>query len=118
MASIPHTEQFNTVVSLDEASQRFSAYHSSKGGKVMTTPDGALEGTTGSKVGVRILGAFLVSRSWWPLKTTVRFTQADDGTSVEMTVADNFGFGFRTGLKAKYEALIHERAAEVKGALS
>ena len=115
---LTYSENFNTAVSPEEAAQRFSALHEAKGGKVTTGPDGSIEATTGKKAWVRILGAFFVPRSWWPLKTTLHFTPAGTGTSVEMTVADNWGVGIRTGMKGKYDELMQARAAEVKAALS
>jgi hypothetical protein len=118
MAAIADAESFTTDLSVEEVTERFRAFHSSKGGAVTTASDGALEGTTGSQVKVRLLGAFFVSRSQWPLKTRLRLEPTPDGTDVEMTVADDFGIGIRTGIKAKYDELIQERSAEVKAALS
>ena len=115
---LSHSDQFSTGVSPDEAAQRFEAWHAVNGGRFEKAADGSLEGTTGKKVAVRILGAFFVPRSWWPLKTTVRLTPAANGTSVDMTVADNFGLGIRTGMKGKYDELMQARAEAIKTALS
>ena len=118
MATATRSEQFDTGLSPDEAARRFQEYHSSKGGKVTAMPDGSLQGTTGKKVATRILGAFFVPRSWWPLKTKVRLTPDGSRTSVEIVVADNFGIGIRTGMRGKYAELMQDQATQLKTAMS
>ena len=118
MATATRSEQFDTGLSPDEAARRFQEYHSSRGGKVTAMSDGSLRGTTGKKVTVRIIGAFFVPRSWWPLRTTVQLTPDASGTSVELVVADNFGVGIRAGMRETYAELMQDQATQLKTAMS
>jgi hypothetical protein len=115
---LTRSDSFETSVSPEEASHRFTDYHANRGGQVIRGTDGSLEGTTGRLVWVRFLGAVFVPRSWWPLKTTVRFEPTVTGSRVEMTVSDAFGLGIRTGMTGRYEELMKIRANEVKAVLS
>ena len=116
--ALTRSEQFTSPAAGDEVAQRFEAWHAVNGGRFEKAPDGSLVGKTGKKVAVRILGAFFVPRAWWPLRTELRLAPAASGTNVDMTVADDFGVGIRTGMKGKYDELMATRAAEIKDAVS
>lgn len=114
--AITSTATFRSPLSPDEVRARVAEYLESIGARV-TAGEGSYVGDSGKKVAVRILGAFFVPRTWWPLRTEVQLAAADGGTDVTATVSDNFGLGIRTGMKTKYSELTEERLQALRAAI-
>ena len=53
-------------------------------------------------------------RSWIPTKATLGIAETERGCRVDITVADNYGVGVRTGVKGRFGSLLEAQMAEIK----
>ena len=108
------TETITTAYLPAEAQAKVAAHPVSG---VKPNEPGTIVATSGSKLAIRLLGAYLMPKAWMPVKTTVEFAPSGSGCQVTVTCADNFGFGLRTGMRGRYEGLLKAKAAEAREAL-
>ena len=108
------TQTITTGYSPTEAQERLAAH---LGSAVKENTPGTLVATSGSKLAIRLLGAYLMPKAWMPAKTRVVFTESGSGCQAEVTCTDNFGFGIRTGMRGRYEGLLQDKVADVREAL-
>jgi hypothetical protein len=117
MPAMEATESVETLWTVGQARERIAEHFASAKAKVSEDEEGNVVATRGSRVLIRILGAYLMPRNWIPTKATVGFTGTERGCRVDITVADNFGFGIRTGVKGRFGGLVDEQLAGIKAAL-
>ena len=108
------TETITTSHSPAEAQGRLASHF---GGKVTENTPGTLVATSGSKLAIRLLGAYLIPAAWMPIKTAVEFTESGGGCQANVTCTDNFGFGIRAGIRGRYQRALEAKLAEVRSAL-
>ena len=106
MATVQITKTIDTPFSQDEARRRLVEHLNVVKAKVVEGPEGGIEATRGSRLAIRILGAYLMPKDWMPTKATVGFESAGPGCRVTVTIADNFGLGIRTGMKGRDQDLL------------
>jgi hypothetical protein len=105
------TETLTTGFSPAEAQERLAAHFASR---IVTNTPGTLVATSGSKVAIRLLGAYLMPKAWMPAKTTVGFAPSGRGCQVTVTCTDNFGFGIRAGMRRRYQGLLQTKLEEIR----
>lgn len=108
------TETLTTGYSPAEAQERVAMHF---GSMVTESTPGTLVATSGSRLAIRLLGAYLMPRGWMPAKTTVEFAPSGRGCRATVTCSDNFGFGIRAGMRRRYEALLQTKLDEVRRVL-
>jgi hypothetical protein len=108
------TETLATGYSPAEAQERLAAHF---GSRVVENAAGTLVATSGSKIAIRLLGAYLMPKEWMPTKTTVEFAPSGRGCQATVACSDNFGFGIRTGMRRRYEGLLRAKLEEVRRVL-
>jgi hypothetical protein len=104
----------DTLYTVDQARQRARDFFASVNAKVSNDEEGRVVATRGSRVLIRILGAYLMPMSWIPTKATLGFAEAERGCTVDITVADNYGVGIRTGVKGRFGRLLEAQMAEIE----
>lgn len=109
------TETVTTGYSPAEAQQRLATHF---GSKVVANTPGTLVATSGSKVAIRLLGAYLMPKAWMPTKTTVEFAPSGRGCQATVACSDNFGFGIRTGMRRRYQGLLRTKLQGIRHLLS
>ena len=114
MPAMELCETVETLYTVDQARRRAHDFFESVNAKVSDEEDGRVLATRGSRVLVRILGAYLMPRSWIPTKATLGFAEAERGCRVDITVADNFGAGVRVGVKGRFGSLLESQLVEIK----
>ena len=117
MPAMETSDSVETLWTEAQARERITEYFASVKATVSQSAGGEIVATRGSRVLIRILGAYLMSRNLIPTKATVGFTETERGCRVDITVADNFGVGIRTGVKGRFGKLLDDQLAEIKAAL-
>ena len=103
----------HTLYTVDQARQRSHDFYASVNATMSEDGEGRFTATRGSRVLIRILGAYLMPKSWMPTKATLSFADAEKGCRVDVTVADNYGLGIRTGIKGRYGSLLEAQMSEI-----
>jgi len=103
----------HTLYTVDQARRRAHDFFASVNAKVSDDEEGRVVATRGSRVLIRILGAYMMPKSWMPTKAMLGFAEAERGCRVDITVADNFGVGVRTGVKGRFGSLLEAQMAEI-----
>lgn len=57
-------------------------------------------------------------RHWIPTKATLGFERTPGGCRVSITVADNIGFGIRTGAKGRFGSVLESQLEAIKASLT
>jgi len=113
MPAIEILKAVHTLYTVDQARQRAHDFYASVNAKVSDGEEGRVVAPRGSRVLIRILGAYLMPKSWMPTKATLSFAEAEKGCRVDITVADNYGLGVRTGIKGRYGSLLEAQMSEI-----
>lgn len=87
-------------------------------GKILDGGDEYLSAKFGSQAMLRIVGGWLMSARFFPVKAHASFTPTSDGTEIILTVTDSMGVGTKAGMKAKYEQAVTEVAGDLVMATS
>jgi hypothetical protein len=66
-----------------------------------------IEATLGSETRTRLFGGALVSEETLPVKITLQMNESATETEIDATIQDNFGAGFRIGMRGKYREYIN-----------
>ena len=114
MPAMELRETVDTLYTVDQARRRALDFFASVNTKVSDDGEGRVVATRGSRVLVRILGAYLMPKSWIPTKATLGFAEAERGCRVDITVADNYGVGVRAGGRGRFGSLLEAQMAEIK----
>lgn len=107
------TEQRSVTVTCDPATalqRAAAAIIERKHGRVEHAAGNKLEGRVGSQAAIRLKGGMIASIADFPLVAAVEAVPRRDGAEVRLTVADDLGFGFKFGMKAKYTRAASELA--------
>ena len=113
MPALELSKAVHTLYTVDQARQRAHDFYGSINAKVSEDGEGRIVATRGSRVLIRVLGAYLMPKSWMPTKATLSFTEAEKGCRLDITVADNYGLGVRTGIKGRYGSLLEAQMSEI-----
>lgn len=103
----------HTLYTIDQARQSAHDFFASVNAKVSDDEEGRVVATRGSRVLIRILGAYMMPKNWIPTKATLGFAEAERGCRVDITVADNYGMGIRAGVKGRFGSLLEAQMAEI-----
>jgi hypothetical protein len=103
MGTFNKTGSWQSPLDAELVHDRIVSLIEARGGKVQTAPRGAVTGTLGSKLALRMGGAALTKDSHLPVKIEVRISPQEEGCSVSAAAEDNAGFGVKAGLRGKYE---------------
>lgn len=118
MARLQHSAQIESKRSAKESRERVLAYFASIGARMLTVSDDYLEARTGSQVGTRVKGGMIARPSEFPMRTLIVIRSIEGGSSLDVTVVDDLGFGFKVGMKNKYQRGFEERVADVSAAIA
>lgn len=88
-----------------------------KKAKLVEATSRRIEATMGSGLKTRLIGGMLVSKETLPVRVILLMSQVDEKTEVDVTIQDNLGFGFRTGMVGKYREYIRSLFYELSKAL-
>jgi len=113
MPAMELRETVDTLYTVDQARRRAHDFFASVNAKVSDDEEGRVVATRGSRVLIRILGAYMMPKSWMPTKATLGFAEVERGCRVDITVADNYGVGIRAGVKGRFGSLLEAQMAEI-----
>jgi hypothetical protein len=102
MARIETRRQVETPLSAAAAKDRLLSVFQARRATVAIVTDDRLEGRTGSQVAIRLKGGLIAKPEEFPVVAAVVLLPGAAGTLVRITVADDLGFGLKTGMTKKY----------------
>lgn len=89
----------------------------SMGARMNTVSDSYVEAKTGSQVAMRLKGGMIAKPTELPMRTSVALHSQGDSTSVQVTTSDVVVFGFKLGMKNKYDHALQEMIDELRAAV-
>lgn len=118
MARIERRQQVTTPFSPAEAHSRLLAVFAARSATMAMLRENYLEGRTGSQAAIRLKGGWLAKTEEFPVVAAVDVTPAGSGSLVRLTVADDLGFGVKTGINKKYTKAVEGFAADLAASLA
>lgn len=118
MARIEHRREITTPLSPVDAHAHLLAAFAARNASMAQVSGNYLEGRTGSQAAIRLKGGWLAKLEDFPVVAAVAIAPAGSGAVVRLTVADDLGFGVKTGMKKKYTQAVEHFAAQLAGSLA